>query len=150
MHKTRRIVSAVPSTATLGTASAASSTTPGRSSGLSSSQAESVPALGTKPRRLRPADSTTPLLAEDLDDDDDDDDDMADKSGEITATAAEAEEWQDREGDLDSALAKRVLRKIDMRLIPLLFVTYNLNFMDKTILSSASVFGLKDSTVSSN
>lgn len=150
MHKTRRIVSAAPSTATLGTASAASSTTPGRSSGLSSSsQAESVSALGTKPRRLRPTDSTTPLLAEDLDEDEDDDD-MADKSGEITATASEAEEWQDREGDLDSALAKRVLRKIDMRLIPLLFVTYNLNFMDKTILSSASVFGLKDSTVSIN
>ncbi|KAL1848545.1 hypothetical protein Daus18300_013555 [Diaporthe australafricana] len=44
-------------------------------------------------------------------------------------------------------MAKQVLRKIDMRLIPLLFVTYGLNFMDKTILSSASVFGLKDDTV---
>lgn len=44
-------------------------------------------------------------------------------------------------------VAKRVLRKIDKRLIPLLFVTYGLNFMDKTILSSASVFGLKDDTV---
>lgn len=44
-------------------------------------------------------------------------------------------------------MAKRVLRKIDRRLIPLLFVTYALNFMDKTILSSASVFGLKDDTV---
>lgn len=44
-------------------------------------------------------------------------------------------------------IAKQVLRKIDMRLIPLLFVTYGLNFMDKTILSSASVFGLKDDTV---
>lgn len=45
------------------------------------------------------------------------------------------------------AMAKQVLRKIDRRLIPLLFVTYALNFMDKTILSSASVFGLKDDTV---
>ncbi|KAI3392838.1 hypothetical protein diail_5152 [Diaporthe ilicicola] len=44
------------------------------------------------------------------------------------------------------AMAKRVLRKIDMRLIPLLFVTYGLNFMDKTILSSAAVFGLKEDT----
>lgn len=44
-------------------------------------------------------------------------------------------------------MAKQVLRKIDMRLIPLLFITYGLNFMDKTILSSASVFGLKDDTV---
>lgn len=48
---------------------------------------------------------------------------------------------------LDTDIAKRVLRKIDFQLIPLLFVTYNLNFMDKTILSSASVFGLKDDTV---
>lgn len=48
---------------------------------------------------------------------------------------------------VDAALAKRVLRKIDMRLIPLLFITYGFNFMDKTILSSASVFGLRDDTV---
>lgn len=47
------------------------------------------------------------------------------------------------------ALAKRVLRKIDWRLIPLMFITYNLNFMDKTILSSASVFGLREDTVGS-
>lgn len=45
------------------------------------------------------------------------------------------------------ALAKRVLRKIDWRLIPLMFITYNLNFMDKTILSSASVFGLREDNV---
>ncbi|KAF2034791.1 MFS general substrate transporter [Setomelanomma holmii] len=43
-------------------------------------------------------------------------------------------------------LARRVLRKIDWRLIPLMFITYNLNFMDKTILSSASVFGLREDT----
>ncbi|KAJ4988142.1 major facilitator superfamily transporter [Stagonosporopsis vannaccii] len=43
-------------------------------------------------------------------------------------------------------VAKRVLRKIDWRLIPLMFITYNLNFMDKTILSSASVFGLREDT----
>ena len=47
----------------------------------------------------------------------------------------------------DTAMAKRVLRKIDMRLVPLLFFTYMLNFMDKTILSSASVFGLSEDTV---
>ncbi|KAJ5228209.1 hypothetical protein N7489_008917 [Penicillium chrysogenum] len=46
----------------------------------------------------------------------------------------------------DHAMAKRVLRKIDRRLIPLLFTTYMFNFMDKTILSSASVFGLRDDT----
>lgn len=48
---------------------------------------------------------------------------------------------------MDNNTAKRVLRKIDRRLVPLMFITYMLNFMDKTILSSASVFGLKDDTV---
>ncbi|EME45189.1 hypothetical protein DOTSEDRAFT_170446 [Dothistroma septosporum NZE10] len=47
---------------------------------------------------------------------------------------------------IDSPLAKQVVRKIDFWILPLLFVTYNFNFMDKTILSSAAVFGLKDST----
>jgi hypothetical protein len=50
--------------------------------------------------------------------------------------------------DYDDAMAKRVLRKIDWRLLPLMFITYNFNFMDKTILSSASVFGLREDTVS--
>lgn len=47
----------------------------------------------------------------------------------------------------DAARIRRIVRKIDWRLIPLLFFTYMLNFMDKTILSSASVFGLIDDTV---
>ena len=42
------------------------------------------------------------------------------------------------------ALAKRVLRKIDTRILLIMFITYNLNFMDKTILSSAAVFGLTE------
>jgi hypothetical protein len=48
-----------------------------------------------------------------------------------------------------SDMAKRVLRKIDRTIIPLLFVTYMFNFMDKVILSSAAVFGLRDDNVSS-
>lgn len=52
---------------------------------------------------------------------------------------------QDAGPDIDPA---RVLRKVDRRLLPLLFFTYLLNFMDKTILSSASVFGLIEDTVS--
>ncbi|KAK6826976.1 hypothetical protein RU639_004685 [Aspergillus parasiticus] len=48
--------------------------------------------------------------------------------------------------DNAQVIASRTLRKVDMRLIPLLFVTYMFNFMDKTILSSASVFGLIDDT----
>jgi hypothetical protein len=46
--------------------------------------------------------------------------------------------------NIDDAAARRIVRKIDWRIIPLLFVTYLFNFMDKTILSSAAVFGLKD------
>lgn len=47
----------------------------------------------------------------------------------------------------DAALARRVVKKIDRVIIPLLFVTYMLNFMDKVILSSAAVFGLREDTV---
>ena len=47
----------------------------------------------------------------------------------------------------NAAVARRVVRKIDRVIIPLLFVTYMLNFMDKVILSSAAVFGLRDDTV---
>lgn len=47
----------------------------------------------------------------------------------------------------DVALARRVLRKIDLRLLPIMFLTYNFNFIDKSILSSASVFGLSTDTV---
>ncbi|KAK4624210.1 hypothetical protein CLAFUW4_05969 [Fulvia fulva] len=46
----------------------------------------------------------------------------------------------------DSPLAKGVVRKIDFWILPLLFITYNFNFMDKTILSSAAVFSPKDAT----
>ncbi|KAI1170044.1 MFS general substrate transporter [Nemania sp. FL0916] len=41
---------------------------------------------------------------------------------------------------------KKVLRRIDTHIIPLLFATYMFNFMDKAILSSASVFGLRRDT----
>ncbi|KAE9407903.1 MFS general substrate transporter [Gymnopus androsaceus JB14] len=49
----------------------------------------------------------------------------------------------------DVALARRVLRKIDLRLMPIMFLSYVLNYTDKAILSSASVFGLSTDTVSS-
>ena len=48
----------------------------------------------------------------------------------------------------DTAVTREVLRKIDRTIIPLLFVTYIFNFMDKIILSSAAVFGLREDTVS--
>jgi hypothetical protein len=47
----------------------------------------------------------------------------------------------------NTAIPPELLRKIDRRLIPLLFTTYMLSFMDKTILSSAAVFGLIEDTV---
>ncbi|KAJ0422388.1 major facilitator superfamily domain-containing protein [Aspergillus carlsbadensis] len=46
----------------------------------------------------------------------------------------------------NTAISPLLLRKIDRRLIPLLFTTYMLSFMDKTILSSAAVFGLIEDT----
>ena len=49
--------------------------------------------------------------------------------------------------ELCSESAKRVLKKIDWNLIPLLLFTYSLNFMDKSILSNAAVFGLTKDTV---
>jgi hypothetical protein len=51
---------------------------------------------------------------------------------------------------LSTTAARKVLKKIDRVIIPLLFTTYMLNFMDKTILSSAAVFGLRDDNVSSD
>ena len=44
---------------------------------------------------------------------------------------------------LDEATNKRLLRKIDLRLMPLLCVIYGLNFLDKTTLSYASIMGLQ-------
>ncbi|KAI8624152.1 MFS general substrate transporter [Xylariaceae sp. FL1651] len=46
--------------------------------------------------------------------------------------------------NVDDERARQILRRIDWRIMPLLFLTYMFNFMDKTILSSASVFGLQE------
>lgn len=48
--------------------------------------------------------------------------------------------------DLDPRDALRVLRRIDTRLLPLLMVTYLLQYLDKASINSASVFGLKQGT----
>lgn len=47
-------------------------------------------------------------------------------------------------------MARRVLKKIDRVIIPLLFCTYIFNFADKVILSSAAVFGLREDNVSAS
>ncbi|KAI8656046.1 MFS domain-containing protein [Fusarium keratoplasticum] len=49
-----------------------------------------------------------------------------------------------QEAALDTEATRRVLQKIDRTIIPLLFITYMLSFMDKIILSSAAVFGLRE------
>lgn len=46
--------------------------------------------------------------------------------------------------EIDEATNKRLLRKIDMHLMPILCVVYGLNFLDKTTLSYASVMGIKE------
>lgn len=45
--------------------------------------------------------------------------------------------------EIDEATNKRLLRKIDMHLMPILCVVYGLNYLDKTTLSYASVMGIK-------
>ncbi|KAI1346708.1 major facilitator superfamily domain-containing protein [Xylaria sp. FL0043] len=54
------------------------------------------------------------------------------------------EEERQRYGGIDNDAATSIIRRIDAHILPLLFVTYMFNFMDKTILSSAAVFGLRD------
>ena len=44
---------------------------------------------------------------------------------------------------VDEATNKRLLRKIDWNIMPLMCVVYGLNFLDKTTLSYASVMGIK-------
>ena len=48
--------------------------------------------------------------------------------------------------EIDAAASKRVLRKIDMRLLPLLFFIYLLQYLDKNSLNFASVYGLQKGT----
>ena len=68
-------------------------------------------------------------------------------STEQTAGRTEDRDPEARHGT-DAAMTTRLVRKIDWHIIPLLFTTYIFNFMDKTILSSASVFGLREDNVS--
>ncbi|KAH8727437.1 MFS transporter [Phaeosphaeriaceae sp. PMI808] len=46
-------------------------------------------------------------------------------------------EWTDQE-------ATRLVRRIDKRLMPLLFITYGLQYYDKAMLSQAALFGLQE------
>ena len=46
---------------------------------------------------------------------------------------------------VDPALEKRVVRKIDMMIIPFICVTYLLTYIDKAMLGYSAVFGLRES-----
>lgn len=48
--------------------------------------------------------------------------------------------------ELDPAEAKRVLRKIDLRILPVLIIIYLLQYLDKNGINYASVYGLEDGT----
>lgn len=48
--------------------------------------------------------------------------------------------------EADDAEYKRVLRKIDYRIIPILFVTYMLQYLDKNSINFSSVYGLQKGT----
>jgi len=51
-----------------------------------------------------------------------------------------------RDDEIDPAEAKRVLRKIDQRIMPILFITYMLQYLDKNTINFASVYGLQKGT----
>lgn len=48
--------------------------------------------------------------------------------------------------ETDPAEVKRVLRKVDYRIVPILVITYMLQYLDKNSINFASVYGLKDGT----
>ena len=43
---------------------------------------------------------------------------------------------------LDEATNKRILRRIDLHIMPIMCIVYAMNFLDKTTLSYASIMGL--------
>lgn len=48
--------------------------------------------------------------------------------------------------EIDPAESKKVLRKVDLRIMPILFVTYMLQYLDKNTINFASVYGLDKGT----
>ncbi len=53
---------------------------------------------------------------------------------------------QGRDIVIDSSQARRVRRKIDWHIMPILLVTYGINYLDKNSVSFASVYGLQAAT----
>ncbi|KAI1385200.1 putative allantoate permease [Hypoxylon trugodes] len=68
------------------------------------------------------------------------------QSSPAMATTADTTQATNAHSTVDRDEARRILRRVDWRIMPLLFLTYTFSFMDKTILSSAAVFGLREDT----
>lgn len=73
----------------------------------------------------------------------------------VTGKLVTVEHFGDGDGDVGAAIVgntvftevsaadnARVLRRIDVHLMPIMFVSYGLQFVDKAILSSAAQFGV--------
>ena len=45
--------------------------------------------------------------------------------------------------EIDAATNRRILRRIDLNLIPLMCIVYGINYLDKTTISYASIMGIK-------
>ena len=60
---------------------------------------------------------------------------ITDEAGDLAILALAA-------GEADASASKRVLRKVDMRILPFLCITYALQFIDKTCLSYSTVYGI--------
>lgn len=57
------------------------------------------------------------------------------------------EAYKSHEGEpIDPAEAKRVLRKIDMRIVPILFVVYLLQYLDKNSLNFSTAYDFQKGT----
>ena len=80
-----------------------------------------------------------------------------DREGDILASTASQTSSKDlddsyglyskyRQDDIGAGEAKRVLRKIDWRVMPILFGTYLLQYLDKNSINFASVYGLQKGT----
>jgi sugar phosphate permease len=57
------------------------------------------------------------------------------------------EAYKNNQGaDIDPAEAKQTLKKIDTRIVPILFFAYLLQYLDKNGINYASAFGLQEGT----
>jgi hypothetical protein len=51
--------------------------------------------------------------------------------------------------EIDPVWAKKVIRKIDKRILLCCLITYTMNFVDKTLLGQSAIFGIIQSNVRS-